>query len=103
MPATNRVSADQVAYKREVGHLDGSPVFEVSLIGGLYLIMKAGNAAPLGSGPHPAVAQTLAKRRHPDIVWSTLSKSGWVDPFLYESLLPEYDALTDRLCALAKE
>jgi hypothetical protein len=103
MAATNKISADQIAYKKKVGTLEGSPVYEVGLIGGLHLIMKVGDSAPLGSGPHPAVARTLAKRRHPDIQWQDLSKSGWVDPLLYENLLPEYDAFTDRLCALASE
>lgn len=97
----NHVTPDQVAYKKKVGKLNGDPVFEVGLIGGLHMIMlhKAGKLEPLGAGPHRAVAQHIAKKRNPEIVFTELSKSDHVDLEHFEMLVPRYEELTDRLVA----
>lgn len=97
------ITPDQVKYKKRVGTLNGSPVFEVGLIGGLHLIMKSGEKEPLGAGPHRAVAQHIAKKRNPDIIWTELSKSDWIEPEFYMHLVPEFEDFTDRLGALARE
>jgi hypothetical protein len=97
------VTPDQVAYKKRIGKLGDTPVYEVGLIGGLHLIMKAGSKAPLGAGPHPAVARHLARQRNPEIEYTMLQKGDWVDPALFQDILPQYEALTDQLASLFGE
>lgn len=95
--ATANIGADQIRYKKKVGRLGNDPLYEVGLIGGLHLIMKAGSREPLGAGPHRAVARHIATRRHPEVQWTDLSKSDWWPEETYALILPRYEALTDHL------
>ena len=95
------IGQNQIAYKRKVGTLDGKAVYEVGLIGGLCLISVQGVKAPLGAGPHRAVAKHIASRRHPEIHWTALSKSDSVSIAHFEDLLPKYEAFTDALVEAA--
>jgi hypothetical protein len=100
------ISPDQIAYKKKVGRLGQSPVYEVGLIGGLHLILKAGKdgkTTPLGAGPHRAVARHIAKVRNPELELTELSKSDWVDPAHFRDIVPRYEYLTDELARLSAE
>jgi hypothetical protein len=88
------ITPAQVSYKKQVGKLDGADVYEVGLIGGLHLVMKAGDKAPLGVGPHPAVARHIAKKKNKGIVFTELTKSEDLDPKLFQDVLPRYEQLT---------
>lgn len=99
-PVSAPISQDQIAYKKKIGKLGQAPVYEVGLIGGLHLILKAGKdgkTEPLGAGPHRAVARHIAMKRNPELELTELSKSDWVDLAHFQSLLPKYEFLTDHL------
>jgi hypothetical protein len=95
------LDAKQIAYKKQVGTLKGKPVFMLETRGGLSLMVTSdgagGNAKVLSTGPVRAVARYIAEKREPDMVLNELSKSDYVEPYLYLSVVPEYEALTDKL------
>lgn len=86
------VPQNQIVFKKKVGRSGSSDVTHIKTVGGLHLITK--NGTVLGSGPHRAVARKIASQFEPDIEWTELSKSDYVDPSVYASMLPEYEALT---------
>lgn len=96
-----QITSDQIQYRKKVGRLEGHPVFEVGLIGGLHIIgmAKAGRVETLGAGPHRAVARHIAMKRNPKLEFTELNKSDHIEPEHFESLLPRYEALTDHLRA----
>jgi len=79
-----------------VGSLDGDKVIELATKGGLHLIVTAhlGKVETLGAGPHRAVARHIAKKMKPDICWTDLNKSDYIEEAHYEFVLPKYEALT---------
>lgn len=98
------ISQDQIAYRKKVGKLDGQPVMEIGLIGGLHLIAKAGTdgkAEILGAGPHRAVARHIALKRNPDIEFTELNKADHIEQIYFEDLLGRYEDLTDSLAKAA--
>lgn len=99
---SHQISPDQIAYKKRIGKLGGDAVFEVGLIGGLHMVLKAsgGKTHTLGAGPHRAVARHIARKRNPELELTELSKSDHLEPHLYEGILPKYEALTDELLKL---
>lgn len=101
MPAP--VSPDQISYRKKIGRLGSDSIFEVGLIGGLVLVMKSGEKKPLGAGPHRAVARHIAQAHNPEIVFTELSKSDYIEPRFFESMLPRYEALTAHLGVLAMQ
>ena len=102
MSTTASIGADQVSYRKKVGRLGKDPLYEIGLIGGLHLIMKAGSKEPLGAGPHRAVARHIAKRRNPDVEWTDLSKADWWPEDTYILILPKYEAVTAQLIEIAR-
>ena len=96
------ISENEVAYKKKVGKLDGHPVFEVGLKGGLHLVFASrnGKLETLGAGPHRAVARFVAKKKTEDKVeFTDLSKADWIEPEHFADILPQYEALTDAIRA----
>ncbi len=96
------ITAEHVAYKKKIGTLKGRPVIELATTGGLHLIVmsKADGIETIACGPHKAVARHIAKKKHPEIVFSELSKSDWVDPACFQHLLPQWETVTDRIRSL---
>lgn len=97
-----QITPDQVEYKKRIGKMEGQPVFEVGLIGGLCMVVDR-RGQPLGAGPHRAVARHIAKKRNPTLEWTELSKADHVEEEHYAHLLPQYEELTDQLSAAAQE
>lgn len=96
------IKADEVAYTKRVGKLDGTPVFEVGLKGGLHLICvsRGKKFEPLGAGPHRAVARHIAKKKtEGKIEYTDLNKADWIEPEHFADVLPQYEALTDEMRA----
>lgn len=97
------IRAEEVAYTKRVGKLDGASVFEVGLKGGLHLICvsRAGKKfEPLGAGPHRAVARHIAKKKTENrIEFTDLSKADWIEPEHFADVLPQYEAMTGALRA----
>ncbi len=90
---------------RRIGTLNGNAVMEIRTTGGFHMVVahRPGKGfETLGTGPHKAVAKHIAKKREKEIVWSDLSKGDWIDPSHFATILPEYEALTDRFRALGK-
>lgn len=96
-----KIEANQIEYKKRIGNIKGSPVIELSTIGGLHLLVVArkGTFETLAAAPHRAVARFIAKKREPDLEITELSKSEEVDPSSFEHLLPKYEELTAALRA----
>lgn len=81
---------------RKIGTLRGKDVKHIRLRGGLHILAKDGDE-PLAIGPHVAVAMALAMRAEPDLIWTELNKSEYVDPETMAFLLPKYEALSQAL------
>jgi hypothetical protein len=93
------LTPEHVAYKKKIGRKGANPVWEVMTTGGLYLdiLGKGAGFEVLGTGPHRAVARHIAEQRDPEIVWEEMSKSDFVTMPEIAYLVPEYEAVTDRL------
>lgn len=91
---------DLLGKPKKVGHTSGGKdVFQVMTKGGLYMMIGA-NGAPIGTGPHPGVARSVANRMVDGITWTGLSKADYLDPADYIDLLPKYNTMTERLYQL---
>lgn len=100
------ISENEVESKKRVGNLNGRPVVEVGLRGGLWLIFAnvAGKFETIGAGPHRAVARHIAKKRtEGKVEFTDLSKADYIEPEHFEWLLPLYEAETDRYAARFSE
>lgn len=92
------ISPKHVLSKKVVGKLNGKPVMEVKTTGGYNLVvtMKGGSVEVLGVGPHRAISRYIAERKEPDLEWTELSKSEYVDPESFMAMVPKYEELTDQ-------
>lgn len=93
------IGKEQIQSKRTVGKLNGKPVLELVTKGGLHMIIaqKGDKHEAIGTGPHVAVAKHIAAKREPEIEFTELSKADYMEPYLYMSVVPEYERLTDML------
>jgi hypothetical protein len=94
------IKPEHIESKKKVGKLHGKSVIEIKTTGGFHMVVAAnegGGFETLGTGPHKAVARHIAAKREPDIEWTELSKSDYVDPAHFQNILPEYEALTDTV------
>ena len=97
------ITANQIALKKRVGTLHGRPVMQLTTKGGLVMIVCQKNEGEnfiASAGPHPAIAKYIAEKKEPDIVFSELSKSDYVDEASILSVYDKYVALTDQLNGL---
>lgn len=94
-----QIGSKDIAYKKRVGTLGTRPVFQVGTKGGLHVMVmiKNGVVETIAAGPHAAVCRHIAKKRYDDIVFTDLAKGDYVDPSAFQHLLPQFEALTDRL------
>jgi hypothetical protein len=92
------IRPEEVETKSKVGKLDGNPVIEVGLKGGLHLVFvsRNGKIETLGAGPHRAVARFIAKKKTENkIEFTDLAKADHIEPAFFEHLLDKYEAMTD--------
>lgn len=99
------IRASEVDYKKSIGSLNGRPVIEIGLKGGLHLVVcpKGNHVEYLGAGPHRAVARHMAKKHSPDLKITDLTKSDHIEPEHFAHLIPYYEALTSQLDAAARK
>ena len=99
-----KLDSDQIASKKQVGMIDGHPIYQLRTTGGLVLIAfsKSGKLEILGAASHPAIAQWLAEKKEPNASWTTLAKSEQADYGDFAHLVPAYEALTEAMRARAK-
>jgi hypothetical protein len=95
------IPADQISYKKQIGKIGSSAVWELGLRGGLHVVLKStnGKAETLGAGPHRAVARFLAQQREPTLVITELSKADEVGYEHFRHLLPRAIQDTEALRA----
>ena len=94
-----QISAKQIKYRKKVGKTDDNDdVYEIGLIGGLHLIVRAKGARSeiMGAGPHRAVARHIASQKT-NISFNDLRKSEEVAVEHFADVLPDYEALTERM------
>lgn len=96
------LTPEHVASKKRIGNLKDSPIFEILTTGGLYMniLGKGAGFEVISTGPHRAIARFIAEQRYPNVIWTELSKSDWVDPKDFMPLVPKYQELTNRLRTL---
>lgn len=89
----------EISTKKVVGELDGSPVYQLGLKGGLFILAKVKGAQLelIGSGPHHLVAKAVAKKMHPNLVITELLKSEGITEQHYARIVPYYVDLTNKL------
>lgn len=94
------ISPKQIKYRKKVGSTseDSKDIYEIGLIGGLHLIVKADGSKSeiMGAGPHRAVARHIAQQKE-KIDFNDLRKSEEVSVQIFADVLPEYEDLTDRM------
>lgn len=96
------IPTDEVAYTKAIGRVDGDPVVEIGLRGGLHAVFvrRGKKLEPLGAGSHPAIARHMAKRKTDGRLELTeLNKGGYVDPAHFADILPHYEANLDQYAA----
>lgn len=91
-----QVKEHDIASKRIVGKLKGTPVVELITGGGLNLIAinKNGSAHILSSGPHEAISRHIAETEEPDIEWTEFSKSEGIPKIILDSIAEPWIKLT---------
>lgn len=92
----------EVAYTKNIGHLDNNPVVEIGLKGGLHAVFvrRGGKLDPIGAGSHPAIARHMAKKKTDGKLQLTeLNKGDHVDPAHFADILPHYEANLERYAA----
>ncbi len=80
----NKMKKQLAGKPKQIGDLDGKPVYGLLTKGGLSLIAHLnddGDLKVLGAGSHAMIARSVARQEHSKINFSELSKS--------ESTLPE--------------
>lgn len=94
-----QLEPEDIKTKKKVGTLDGKDVIEVETTGGFNMLVVAKGAGmeTLGTGPHKCVSRHIASKRYPELRLTDLAKSEYVEPALFQHLLPKYEAMTD-LC-----
>jgi hypothetical protein len=100
------IQENEVESRKKVGKLNGKPVIEIGLKGGLWLIFASrdGKMEAVGAGPHRAVARHIAKKRTDgEIEFNDLSKADYIPVAHFEWLLPRYEAETDLYAAAFAE
>ena len=92
-----QINPSEIAYKKQVGQIETSPVYEVGLKGGLHLIMavRKGRVETLGVGPHRAVARHIAKKKDDKVEWTELAKADEPRYKDYAYCVPRYEAITN--------
>jgi hypothetical protein len=93
------IKKEHIAYKKSVGKLNGKEVIELATTGGLHMLIhnKGANPEVLAAAPHPAIARHIASKREPEVVFTELSKSDYMEPYLYVAMVPEYERMTDYI------
>lgn len=93
----------EIKSKTQIGSLDGKSVWELALKGGLSVIARIAKSGVeiLSAAPHRAIGRFMAKKKFPKLELITLEKSEY-PPAAFQHLIPEYEAITDRLNALKK-
>lgn len=99
------IPTSQIEFKRKVGRSGGSELWHIKTYGGLHTIFKTMGKSMrfIGSGPHRAVAQRVAEKFDPEIVWTELSKSDHIDEAVIAPLVAEYYKITLQARKLQQE
>jgi len=96
-----QVRPGEIASRRQIGNLNGAPVFELRTSGGYHVVVcvKKDKVDQLGVGPRRAVARFLAKKGNPELVISALDKSEQLDIADFEHVLPFWSDFLAQLRA----
>jgi len=89
----------EIADRRQIGALNGAPVFELRTSGGYHIIVavRKDKVEQLGVGPRRAVARHIAKKANPELVINALAKSEQLDVADFEHVLPYWEDVTAQL------
>lgn len=95
----NITKRDLARPPKQIGTLDGKPVYEMETIGGYHIVAlyKGSKVMPVSVGPHRAVSRFLAEKQEPSIKWTDLEKSAHIPSEFFQDILPEYEELSRRL------
>lgn len=99
-----QIPQNEVVSTKKIGHLGSNPVYAISTVGGLHLIMtkRAGVTSVLSAGSHMAIARHIARKKEPNLVIDELSKADYIPEEYFVDLVPEFEQLTDDLNARLK-
>lgn len=94
----NITAKQLVSAPKKIGLFRGESVMALATKGGLHMIVapKGSGFETLGTGPHPAVARFIADKNHAGITWTGLNKADHIEPEHFATVLPKYEALTER-------
>ena len=98
------VKPQEVQDKKVIGNIDGNPVYQIGLKGGLCIIarMKGQGLDIMASGPHPTVAKHIAKKLFAHLNITELLKSEEIPEAHFARIVPYYLNLTNQLNDLAR-
>lgn len=85
--------------KKKIGKVGDCPVYELSTLGGLSMILLVKNSGPtlLAASPHRAISRFIAKTKEPELVIDELSKSEDLPVAVFKHLIPQYVSLTEQI------
>ncbi len=95
----NSIKPQEVASRTQIGTLNGKPVWEVALKGGLHIVLSTleKGIEYLGAGPHRAVARYLARKKKPAILLTALAKSDHIEPQFFVHVVPAWEDVVERM------
>ncbi len=96
------IPKNEVASRRQVGRINGKPVWAISGIGGIHTIFDAAGK-PLGAGNHPGLARYTAMKSCPGIEFDDLEKSEHVPFAAIADLVPAAMEMTRQIQAHYEE
>ena len=96
MDSAEQIPTSQISTKKRVGSLKGDPVIAISLKGGLNILVAVHGSKTeiLSFGSHRGIARHIAKKNHPELELTELSKSDFIAEEHMSFLLPKYIELT---------
>jgi hypothetical protein len=99
MSTAATIPASEVRSKKKIGVDGEDAVYEVSTVGGLYMVLAARKKGTetLGVGSHKAVARWLASKKAKGLQFTELNKSEFVGEDCIRHLLPKWEAITNAV------
>ena len=100
------ITKEQLKSKREIGNVDGRPIYQIVTKGGFNIVAmlsKSGSLEILAVANHPGISQWQAEKKAPKATWTNLRKADYCPYEAFSHLVGPFGQLTDQFQAAADE